>query len=911
MGNGALKEVDSDARDTKGTVREGGIHPHERGLRVDRFFSRRGVHPYDEIEWEIRDARIQGSGEGGDVVFFEQKGVEFPGSWSQNASNIVAGKYFRGKDGTARRERSVRQMISRVVDTVSAWGFEDGYFHSAEDRDSFEGELTHLLLMQKASFNSPVWFNVGVEKKPQCSACFILSVEDTMESILEWYKTEGMIFKGGSGSGVNISSLRSSREHMSTGGLASGPVSFMRGADAIAGTIKSGGKTRRAAKMVILDASHPDIMEFIWTKVREEKKVKALGDAGYDLSLDSDVWISIQYQNANNSVRVSDDFMTAAAEDRDWVLKTVKTGEPVETLPARDILKAMAEAAWACADPGIQYHTTINRWHTCPNSGPIRASNPCSEYMHLDDSACNLASLNLLTFLRDDGSFDVESFTHAVSILILAQEIIVSRSSYPTDRIGRNAATFRQLGLGFANLGALLMAKGLAYDSEGGRAYAASVTSLMCGEAYRNSALIAAVKGPFEGYPVNREPMLDVIRMHRDAAYVVPEIDDSDLLRDSRRVWDDALSAGEKYGYRNAQATVIAPTGTIGLQMDCDTTGIEPEIALIKYKSLVGGGSMKFVNRTVSRSLSTLGYSEGEIEDILRHIEENGGCEGAPHLKAEHLPVFDTAFRPAGGTRFLSPMAHLKMMGAIQPFISGAISKTVNVPEETTPGEIVELFIDGWRMGLKAFAIYRDNSKAIQIISTSSKTASGETVRRRRLPDERQALTHKFSVGGCEGYLTVGLFEDGTPGEVFLTISKEGSTISGLFDVIATQMSLLLQYGVPLQDLVRKFANSRFDPAGITSNADIRFATSIIDYVVRWLGNRYLSPEELEDAGQLRVPHYPSQGELPMDIPGEERGTGDANSFHEGPPCTSCGSIMFRAGSCYTCPNCGSTTGCS
>ncbi|HXF03842.1 MAG TPA: vitamin B12-dependent ribonucleotide reductase, partial [Blastocatellia bacterium] len=735
-----------------------------RGMEIRRFYTRPGVDPFDEVLWERRTARIVGSD--GKVVF-EQQNVEFPSFWSQLATDIVAQKYFRGKLGTPEREYSVRQMIGRVANTITEWGIKDGYFASAEAADAFRAELTYLLLHQMASFNSPVWFNVGFEPRPQCSACFILSIEDDMDSILEWYRTEGKIFQGGSGAGINLSKLRSSKEYLSKGGRASGPVSFMRGADSIAGTIKSGGKTRRAAKMVVLNVDHPDILEFIWCKAKEERKAYALAEAGYDMSsLDSDGWISIQYQNANNSVRVTDEFMHAVLEDKEWHLRAVTTGEILETHRARDILRQIAQAAWECGDPGMQFDTTTNDWHTCPNSGRINASNPCSEYVHLDDSACNLASLNLMKFLRPDGEFDVEAFRHAVSVMILGQEIIVGNSSYPTPKIAANAQAFRELGLGYANLGALLMSRGLPYDSEEGRAYAAAITALMTGQAYLTSAQIAERMGPFAGFAVNREPMLRIIRKHRESLVRInPELVPQELLEAAHYVWDEALRLGEIYGYRNSQVTVIAPTGTISFAMDCDTTGIEPDIALVKYKKLVGGGLLKIVNQTVPRALRRLGYDEQQIKEIMAYVEDRGTIEGAPYLKEEHLPVFDCAFRPVNGHRSIHYMGHVKMMAAVQPFISGAISKTCNLPHDITVEEIEQLFIDAWRMGLKAIAVYRDGSKRTQPLSTGigekkseAKTTpetSAEAPKtepapgpreyvpvRRRLPDTRRAITH-------------------------------------------------------------------------------------------------------------------------------------------------------------------------
>jgi len=901
---------------------------------VQRFFTRPGVDPFDEVEWERRTARIEGPD--GQPVF-EQPDVEFPAFWSQNATNVVASKYFRGPLGTPQRERSVRQLIGRVVETITAWGLEDGYFSSREEAETFREELKHLLLHQYAAFNSPVWFNVGLEERPQCSACFILSIEDSMDSILEWYRTEGKIFKGGSGAGINLSPLRSSRERLSSGGIASGPVSFMRGADAIAGTIKSGGKTRRAARMVVLNVDHPDIEEFIWCKAREERKARALVQSGWDPSLDSELWISIQYQNANNSVRVTDEFMRAALEDREWHTRYVLTGEVCQTCRARELLRQMAQAAWECADPGIQYDTTINEWHTCPNSGRINASNPCSEYMHLDDSACNLASLNLLKFLREDDTFDIEAFKQAVAVMITAQEIIVDNSSYPTEKIERNAREYRQLGLGYSNLGALLMSLGLPYDSDEGRAYAAAVTALMTGHAYAVSARIAGRMGSFAGYQRNREPMLRVIGKHRQHAYRIYELGRygrlapapepggpswaravpglRDLVAAAQVAWDEALRLGEEHGYRNAQVSVIAPTGTISFMMDCDTTGIEPDIALVKYKALVGGGVMRLVNRAVPRALRRLGYTPQQIEEILAYIDAQGAIEGAPHLREEHLPVFDCAFKAPGGQRSIHWMGHIRMMGAVQPFISGAISRTVNLPEDATVEDVEQAFIEGWRHGLKALSIYRDNSRNVQVLTTRKEDIEGKKEEprpvRRRLPDTRRSLTHKFSIEGHEGYITVGLYEDGSPGEIFITMAKEGSTLSGTMDAFATAISLALQYGVPLRDLVYKFSHMRFEPSGRTENPEIPVAQSIVDYIFRWLASQFLSDEEKEELGVLSPAvreKLAREGPKQLAFAIEVRRNGEASD--DAPPCYNCGWIMVRRGACYCCDNCGATTGC-
>src|SRR3984957_8263096 len=836
------------------------------GLSVRRYFTTSGTHPFDAVEWDRRDARIGH----GDKVSFEQRDVEFPKSWSQNATNIVSQKYFRGQLGSPAREHSVRQMIGRVSGTISTWGRERGYFATDADADAFEAELTHILLHQLAAFNSPVWFNVGFEESPQCSACFILSVDDEMESILAWNTKEGKIFRGGSGSGINLSKIRGSMEPLSKGGTASGPVSFMRGADAWAGTIKSGGKTRRAAKMVVLDVDHPDILDFIWCKAKEEDKAAALRDAGFDMSIDGEGFFSIQYQNANNSVRVSDEFMRAVENDEEWHLTARVTGEPIgDPIPARELMRQIAEAAWRCADPGVQYDTTINEWHTSPVSGRINASNPCSEYMHVDDSACNLASLNLMKFRRADGSFDVESFEHAGDIMFLAQEIIVGPSSYPTEEIGANARAFRQLGMGYANLGAYLMADGMPYDSDTGRGTAAAITALMTGRGYLGSARTAAAMGAYDRYEENREAHNAVMRKHRDASYAIPREDcrDEGLLAAARDAWDEAVRVGERHGYRNAQATVMAPTGTISFLMDCDTTGVEPDFSLVKYKELVGGGQMTIVNKTVPAALKTLGYGTEHIEQIIAYINERGTIIGAPGLEAEDLPVFDVAV----GERAISYLGHIKMMGAIQPFLSGAISKTVNMPQTATVEDIADAFIQAWRMGVKALAIYRDGSKTAQALRTDAQNGKPATVdvqaevdkavadalakvgpKRRRMPRERQSITHKFSIGGHEGYITAGMYEDGTVGEIFLTdIGKEGSTLRGMMNSYATAISLSLQYGVPLETLVRKFSYMRFEPEGMTSNPEIPFAKSMPDYIMRWLGSRWLDVDLQEELGIL------------------------------------------------------------
>jgi ribonucleoside-diphosphate reductase alpha chain len=933
-----------------------------KALSIRRYLTTSGVHPFDAVDWERRDARIGH----GDRVAFEQKDVEFPKSWSQNATNIVAQKYFRGQIGNPAREHSVRQMIGRVAGTIAGWGREGGYFASDDDAEAFEHELTHILLHQMAAFNSPVWFNVGFEESPQCSACFILSVDDTMESILDWNTKEGMIFRGGSGSGINLSNIRGSMEPLAKGGTASGPVSFMRGADSWAGTIKSGGKTRRAAKMVVLDVDHPDIREFIWCKAKEEDKAAALRDAGFDLSIDGDGFKSIQYQNANNSVRVTDEFMRAVEKDGEWRLTARSTGEPVgDPVSARELMREISEAAWRCADPGVQYDTTINRWHTSPNSGRINASNPCSEYMHVDNSACNLASLNLMKFRRPDGTLDVESFEHAVDIVLLAQEILVGPSSYPTEEIGVNARAFRQLGLGYANLGAYLMSNGMPYDSDGGRDAAAAITALMTGRAYRRSAEVAAALGPYERYEENRDAHNNVMRMHRDASYAIPDTDEADegLLAAARRSWDEAVELGERAGYRNAQATVLAPTGTISFLMDCDTTGVEPDFSLVKFKELVGGGQMTIVNRTVPLALQTLGYSEQQVEQIEAHLAEHGTILGAPGLNEEHLPVFDVAV----GERAISHMGHLKMMGAVQPFISGAISKTVNLPQEATVEDIADAYTQAWHLGIKALAIYRDGSKTAQALRTDaqkdvpvpadvdaivelavSKALAEVGPQRKRMPRERQSITHKFSIGGHEGYITAGMYEDGSVGEIFLTdIGKEGSTLRGMMNSFATAISIALQYGVPLETLVRKFSYMRFEPEGITQNPEIPFAKSMPDYIMRWLGSRWLDADTQEDLGIL-TPEVrarqaaqdtvqsvsasdtagPGPEDHEADHPKASGGNGGTSaptaSFTDSPPvvparlqgldlgpaCSQCGGMMQRTGSCYTCSSCGNNTGC-
>jgi ribonucleoside-diphosphate reductase alpha chain len=889
------------------------------GITMARRFVQAGVDPYDTVEWETRSAVI--SGEGGETVF-EQRDIEVPKGWSQLATNVVASKYFRGALGTPARERSMRQLIGRVVGTISQWGDEQGYFAGADDRQAFADELTHLLLHQKLSFNSPVWFNMGVEPHPQCSACFILSVDDTMDSILDWYRKEGVIFKGGSGSGVNLSRIRSAKERLAGGGTASGPVSFMRAADASAGVIKSGGKTRRAAKMVVLNVDHPDVKEFIRCKADEERKAWALIEAGYDSSLDGAAYSSIFFQNANNSVRVTNDFMRAAVAGEPWSTRYVLSGEVCETLPARDLLRMIAEGTHQCGDPGMQFDTTINEWHTCPNTGRINASNPCSEYMHLDDSACNLASLNLLQFTDASGTFDVGAFRHAVTVAITAQDIVVARSSYPTPAIAATARAYRQLGLGYANLGALLMSLGLPYDSEAGRQYAGAITALMCGQAYQQSALLAQHLGAYEGYQANRDPQLHVIEKHRGHAYKLDSaLVPLDLLAAARDAWDGALATAKSHGVRNSQVTVLAPTGTIAFMMDCDTTGIEPDIALVKYKKLVGGGILKIVNTTVPRALRRLGYDSREVQEIVEYIDEQETIEGAPTLRAEHLAVFDCAFRPARGVRTIHHLGHIRMMGAVQPFISGAISKTINMPEAATVEEIEEAYVQSWKLGLKAVAIYRDGCKKTQPLNTTKPTKAAAAPAaeaapvgpvRRRLPTDRTATCHKFDIAGHEGYIHVGFYEDGTPGEIFVKMAKEGSTISGLMDTIGVLTSMALQYGVPLEVLVSKFSHARFEPSGFTKNPDIPMAKSLIDYLFRFLGTRFLGAEARSAVGLVEREEAPASAGQAVEA--SDTGTARAFAFSpqaDAPSCSDCGALMVRNGSCYKCLNCGATSGCS
>ncbi|HSJ44345.1 MAG TPA: vitamin B12-dependent ribonucleotide reductase, partial [Euzebyales bacterium] len=885
---------------------------------------------------ELRDAVLKNWRDGS--ISFEQRGVEFPASWSMMATQIVSQKYFRGTLGTPEREHSVRQMIDRVADTITGWGLDGGYFADEDTAEVFNAELKHLLVHQKAAFNSPVWFNVGVEPEPQCSACFILSVEDEMSSILNWYVEEGTIFKGGSGSGVNLSRIRSSKEQLRGGGQASGPVSFMRGADASAGTIKSGGKTRRAAKMVILDVDHPDIEEFVWCKQREELKARALREAGFDMDLDGLDSASIQYQNANNSVRVTDAFMRAVERGTDWDLSAVTTGETIKSLPAADLMRQIAQAAWECADPGIQYDTTINDWHTTPNAGRINGSNPCSEYMHLDNSACNLASLNLRTF-ESGGVFDVESFRRAVEIVFTAQEILVSNSSYPTEAIGVNARAYRQLGLGYANLGGLLMSQGIPYDSDEGRAWAAAITALMTGQAYRTSVELAKVQGPFDGYEADWDGMLRVLTKHRDALSVIDrELAPAYVLDAARTAWSETVDHARDQGVRNAQATVLAPTGTIGLMMDCDTTGIEPDLGLVKMKKLVGGGSMRIVNQTVPVALTHLGYQSEQVEAIVAYIDDHATVEGAPAFKPEHLPVFDCAM----GERSIAPMGHVRMMAAVQPWISGAISKTVNMPESATVEDVEHIYMEGWRLGLKALAIYRDNCKVAQPLSVSrrnkadkSATATDEEaaqagIVRRRLPRQRPAQTFSFTVGDAEGYMTAGEYPGDGLGEIFVNLGKQGSTLSGVMDAFAISVSIGLQYGVPLEAFVSKFINMRFEPAGMTDDSEVKFASSIVDYMFRRLAIEYLPPDTRHqlniytmqeriaqlDGGSAPAPMAADDAMPKVDAEGQtvlpvtpEHPVDD--NYSNAPMCYQCGVSMVRAGSCHCCPQCGTTSGCS
>ena len=914
------------------------------GLEFLRFFADGKVSPLDAVAWERRTAQI--SNEKGQTIF-RQENVEVPKTWSQTATNIVASKYFHGKLNTPERESSVRQLIGRVVDTIVAWGEQGGYFASSTDRETFRDDLTHLLVEQKMSFNSPVWFNVGVQPKAQCSACFINSVQDDMESIMNLTKTEGMLFKWGSGTGTNFSSLRGSREALSGGGIASGPVSFMKGFDAFAGVIKSGGKTRRAAKMVILNVDHPDIVEFIDCKMKEERKAHVLVEQGYDPAIDGEAYTSIFFQNANHSVRVTDEFMQAVEEDRDWWTRNVTDGTPAGKYPARELLHRMAESAWHCGDPGMQYDTTINGWNTCKTTGRINASNPCSEFMFLDDTACNLASLNLMKFLGPNGQLDIEAFRHAVDITVTAQEVLVDNAHYPTEKITQNSHDFRPLGLGYANLGALLMSLALPYDSDAGRDMCGAVTALMCGEAYAQSARIAERLEPFPGFALNREPMLDVIRMHREALRPIePDSVPPSLLAAAEEAWNTALKLGEKFGYRNSQVTVLAPTGTIGFMMDCDTTGIEPDLALVKHKKLVGGGVIKIVNHTVPQALLRLGYTPDDAEQIVSYIDRTGTIEGAPALKPEHLPVFDCSLAPADDGRSIAWQGHLRMLAAAQPFISGAISKTINMPEESTIEHIMQAYMEAWKLGLKAVAIYRDNSKRSQPLSAAGakKEETKQTPQpgapvaeqqelftrtlRHKLPVERNSITHKFSIGGHEGYVTVGMYDDGSPGEIFIKMAKEGSTLSGFMDGLALSVSIGLQYGVPLKVLVDKLINTRFEPSGYTGNPAIPYAKSVLDYLARWLGGRFISADYLMPngtaGGEMTAPPALSPAMsaalAPAVPPGmvEDSPTGRSSepmrshlAFEGAPTCTECGMLMTPSGSCYKCENCGNTSGCS
>ena len=955
------------------------LAPERLSIGIRRHFTAPGVHPFDQVVWERRDARITNWKDGS--VAFEQLGVEFPVGWSLNATNIVAQKYFRGTLGTAGRESSLRQVIDRVVDTITTWGVEGGYFVDEAEAETFSDELKFILVTQRAAFNSPVWFNIGVQGVPQqASACFILSVDDTMDGILNWYREEGTIFKGGSGSGINLSQIRSSHELLQGGGTASGPVSFMRGADASAGTIKSGGKTRRAAKMVILNADHPDVEEFIWCKSKEEAKARVLRDAGFDMDLDGTDSFSIQYQNANNSVRVTDEFMEAVVSDADWNLVAVTDGRVIKTIKARDLWRQIATASWECADPGLQFDTTINKWHTAHATGRINGSNPCSEYMHLDDSACNLASINLLKYLDEEGNFDVEAYKATIEAMFTAQEILVGRADYPTPAIGETSRQFRQLGLGYANLGALLMALGLPYDSAEGRAWAAALTSLMTGHAYATSARTASRMGPFAGFAANETYMLEVLRMHRDASHeiaaaaVVPD----ELMLAGQQAWDTAVRDGEEHGVRNSQASVLAPTGTIGLMMDCDTTGIEPDLGLVKMKKLVGGGNMSIINQTIPRALRKLGYTPQQINDIAAYISEEKSILGAPHLAAGHVPVFACSM----GDNTIHYEGHVRMMGATQPFLSGAISKTVNMPEEATVEDIEALHLLSWELGLKAVAIYRDNCKVAQPLSTGKKgdatinadgtftagtgaelvpVAPAQIVEkvvekivhqpiRQKLPRSRRGRTFEFRVADCKGFATIGEYASGQPGEIFLTVSKQGSTLSGIMDAFAKSISYGLQYGVPLRAFVEAFTNMRFEPAGMTDDPDIRFASSIMDYLFRRLALEYLTYDERAELGIFSVserlqPTLPGVEESvietrsgsdmaidPKSVPSADELT---NSIQLGlaptapksdntpaagvpkvrqsdsPMCMLCGVQMNRAGSCHACPSCGSTSGCS
>jgi ribonucleoside-diphosphate reductase alpha chain len=961
-----MTDTTSGTRAGKGGAAKGGKPAGSKagaGLRIERIYTTPGVHPYDEVSWERRDVVMTNWRDGS--VNFEQRGVEFPDFWSVNATNIVTSKYFRGALGTEQREWSLKQIIDRVVKTYRAAGEQNGYFGTPADAEIFEHELAHALLHQVFSFNSPVWFNVGTTQPQQVSACFILAVDDSMDSILDWYKEEGMIFKGGSGAGLNLSRIRSSKELLTSGGNASGPVSFMRGADASAGTIKSGGATRRAAKMVVLDVDHPDVEAFIETKVKEEEKIRALRDAGFDMDLGGDDITSVQYQNANNSVRVNDEFMQAVENGTEFGLRARITGEVIETVDAKKLFRKMAEAAWACADPGIQYDTIINQWHTCPESGRINASNPCSEYMHLDNSSCNLASLNLMKFLRDDDSFDSTTFAKVVELVITAMDISICFADFPTQKIGETTRAYRQLGIGYANLGALLMATGHAYDSDGGRALAGAISSLMTGTAYRRGAELAAIVGPYDGYARNAEPHQRVMRQHADANAVAVQGDELDkpIWAAATETWQDVLRLGAQNGFRNAQASVLAPTGTIGLMMDCDTTGVEPDLALVKFKKLVGGGSMQIVNGTVPRALRRLGYQPEQVEAVVDHIADHGNVVDAPSLKPEHYSIFDCAM----GERVISAMGHVRMMAAIQPWISGAISKTVNMPEVATVEEIEEIYFEAWKLGVKALAIYRDNCKVGQPLSAKAKndgkaeakpSAQAAVVEkkvveyrpvRKRLPKGRPGITTSFTVGGAEGYMTANSYPDDGLGEVFLKMSKQGSTLAGMMDAFSIAVSVGMQYGVPLETYVSKFTNMRFEPAGLTDDPDVRMAQSIVDYIFRRLALDFLpfetrsalgihSVEErqrhletgsyepsVEDELALddlvakpapKVAAAPAPASVkPLPTPVVHNST-ELLELQQGinsdaPLCFSCGTKMRRAGSCYLCEGCGSTSGCS
>jgi ribonucleoside-diphosphate reductase alpha chain len=920
----------------------------KRGLRIERVYTTEARHPYDEVTWQRRDVVMTNWRDG--TVNFEQRGVEFPASWSVNAVNIVTSKYFRGAVGSEQRESSLRQLIDRVVTTYTAAGVEHGYFATDTDKEIFSQELTWMLLHQVFSFNSPVWFNVGTASPQQVSACFILSVDDEMESILNWYREEGLIFKGGSGAGLNLSRIRSSKELLSSGGTASGPVSFMRGADASAGTIKSGGATRRAAKMVVLDVDHPDIAEFVQTKASEERKIRVLRDAGFDMDLGGKDITSVQYQNANNSVRVSDEFMRAVEAGGEFALRARTTGEVIETVRARELFRDITKAAWECADPGLQYDDTINDWHTCPESGRITASNPCSEYLHLDNSSCNLASINLMKFLREDLTFDAELFAKTVELVITAMDISICFADFPTAAIGETTRAFRQLGIGYANLGALLMATGHAYDSDGGRALAAAITSLMTAAAYKRSAELAGVVGPYDGYARNAEAHQRVMRKHAAANDLVRTYDHNDraVHKVATRAWQDGIRLGENNGWRNAQASVLAPTGTIGFMMDCDTTGIEPDFSLVKFKKLVGGGSMQIVNQTVPKALAALGYQPEQSEAIVEYIAEHGHVIDAPGLRPEHYEVFDCAM----GERAISPMGHVRMMAATQPFISGAISKTVNMPETATAADVEEIYLQSWKMGIKALAIYRDNCKVGQPLSTGKTAATGADKAlaetrpvRKRLPKKRPSETVSFTVGGAEGYLTAGSYPDGGLGEIFVKMSKQGSTLAGVMDAFSIAISIALQYGVPLETYVSKFVNMRFEPAGMTDDPDVRMASSVVDYLFRRVALDQLPKDKRDQLGILTAEERTAQ--VTMDY-GIDTGSGtdveslrtSVDSSHpaplaaarpapvyvgsstellelqlgkaaDAPLCMTCGIKMRPAGSCYVCEGCGSTSGCS